>query len=237
MAFSVSFLHRIVSYFVIFFAQLPGNTYFFFYFKIAIVSCIDQFRIFFFLSLSNVVVTEVQATMRAWLLVIAVLATFQPIVQVASTEDSSSSSSVTSTQTSTTNKNQLNRINNEEEETTTTTIASTAQQQQQPRTKPDPETQVKIEENLLSLFGMTSRPRSIDRSKVIIPEAMTQLYAEITGQELRTTNLPKPGLHTKSANTVRSFQHEGNYSPFDFIKIFVCFFSACVLWTANQKIA
>lgn len=138
--------------------------------------------------------------MRAWLLVIAVLATFQPIVQVASTEDSSSSSSVTSTQTSATNSNKLNQINNDNEGTTT------AQQ----RPKPDPETQVQIEKNLLSLFGMKSRPRSIDRSKVIIPEAMKQLYAEITGQELRTTNLPKPGLHTKSANTVRSFQHEGN---------------------------
>lgn len=167
--------------------------------------------------------------MRAWLLVIAVLATFQPIVQVASTEDLSSSSSVTSTQTSTTNNknnNQLNRINNEKEETATTTtttsptttIETTAQQ----RTKPDSETQVQIEKNLLSLFGMNSRPRSIDRSKVIIPEAMKQLYAEITGQELRTTNLPKPGLHTKSANTVRSFQHEGNclFVPIYILQLF-----------------
>lgn len=151
--------------------------------------------------------------MRAWLLVIAVLATFQPIVQVASTEDISSSSSDTSTQTSTTNNNKLNQINNDEEETTT-------QQQQQQRTKPDPETQVQIEKNLLSLFGMKSRPRSIDRSKVIIPEAMKQLYADITGQELRTTNLPKPGLHTKSANTVRSFQHEGNCSHILFFFVF-----------------
>lgn len=152
--------------------------------------------------------------MRAWLLVIAVLATFQPIVQVASTEDISSSSSDTSTQTSTTNNNKLNQINNDEEETTT-------QQQQQQRTKPDPETQVQIEKNLLSLFGMKSRPRSIDRSKVIIPEAMKQLYADITGQELRTTNLPKPGLHTKSANTVRSFQHEGNCSHILFFLSFI----------------
>lgn len=144
--------------------------------------------------------------MRAWLLVIAVLATFQPIVQVASTEDSSSSSSVTSTTTSSTIINKLNRINHEEEEATKTTTTA------QPRTKPDPETQVQIEKNLLSLFGMKSRPRSIDRSKVIIPEAMKKLYADITGQEFRTLNIPKPGLHTKSANTVRSFQHEGNCS-------------------------
>lgn len=146
--------------------------------------------------------------MRAWLLVIAVLATFQPIVQVASTEDSSSSSSVTSTQTSTIIINKLNRFNNEDEEATTTTTAAAATEQ--PQIKPDPETQVQIEKNLLSLFGMKSRPRSIDRSKAIIPEAMKKLYAEITGQEFRTLNIPKPGLHTKSANTVRSFQHEGN---------------------------
>lgn len=154
---------------------------------------------------------EVQATMRAWLLVIAVLATFQPIVQVASTEDSSSSSTVTSTQTSTTIIKKLNRFDNEDdEETTTTTNTAAAAAAEQPRIKPDPETQVQIEKNLLSLFGMKSRPRSVDRSKAIIPEAMKKLYAEITGQEFRTLNIPKPGLHTKSANTVRSFQHEGN---------------------------
>lgn len=76
------------------------------------------------------------------------------------------------------------------------------------REKPDPETLVQIEKNLLSLFGFKKRPK-IDRSKIVIPEAMKKLYAEIMGHELDSVNVPKPGLHTKSANTVRSFTHEG----------------------------
>lgn len=76
----------------------------------------------------------------------------------------------------------------------------------------DRETQLKVEQNLLTLFGRSKRPQPIDRSKIMIPESLKQLYAEIMGEELReTVNLPKPGLHTKSANTVRSFTHEGIY--------------------------
>lgn len=75
----------------------------------------------------------------------------------------------------------------------------------------DKETKIKVEKNLLTLFGMSKRPKPIDRSKIVIPEAMKALYSEIMGEELReTVNFPKPGLLTKSANTVRSFLHEGN---------------------------
>lgn len=119
--------------------------------------------------------------MHAWLFVLAVLATLQPLVQVASTEEVKSSSSIITSST-TEDKN---------------------------RDKPNPETLVQIEKNLLSLFGFNKRPK-VDRSKVVIPEAMKQLYAEIMGHELESVNLPKPGLLTKSANTVRSFTHEGN---------------------------
>ncbi|KPU72945.1 uncharacterized protein Dana_GF20585, isoform B [Drosophila ananassae] len=73
--------------------------------------------------------------------------------------------------------------------------------------KPDPSTLVEIENSLLSLFNM-KRPPKIDRSKIIIPEAMKKLYAEIMGHELDSVNIPKPGLLTKSANTVRSFTHK-----------------------------
>lgn len=74
----------------------------------------------------------------------------------------------------------------------------------------DRDTKIKVEKNLLSIFGMSKRPKQIDRSKVVIPDAMKALYAEIMGEELReSVNLPKPGLNTKSANTVRSFTHEG----------------------------
>lgn len=76
----------------------------------------------------------------------------------------------------------------------------------------DHDTKIKVEQNLLSLFGRSKRPKPIDRSKVVIPESLKLLYADIMGEELReSVNLPKPGLHTKSANTVRSFTHEGMY--------------------------
>lgn len=76
----------------------------------------------------------------------------------------------------------------------------------------DKETKIKVEKNLLTLFGMSKRPKPIDRSKIIIPEAMKALYSEIMVEELReSVNFPKPGLLTKSANTVRSFLHEGKY--------------------------
>lgn len=77
--------------------------------------------------------------------------------------------------------------------------------------KPDPETLVEIEKNLLSLFGFPKRPK-IDRSKVVIPEAMKQLYAQIMGHDLvDSVNVPKEGLNTRNANTVRSFTHEGEH--------------------------
>lgn len=84
----------------------------------------------------------------------------------------------------------------------------------------DHDTQIKVEKNLLSIFGMAKRPTPIDRSKVVIPDAMKALYAEIMGEELReSVNLPKPGLHTKSANTVRSFTHEGESIWFDRLNV------------------
>ncbi|XP_055595313.1 protein decapentaplegic [Uranotaenia lowii] len=74
--------------------------------------------------------------------------------------------------------------------------------------KPDPATLVEIEKNLLSLFGFPKRPK-IDRSKVVIPEAMRQLYAQIMGHDLTdSVNVPREGLNTRNANTVRSFTHE-----------------------------
>lgn len=76
------------------------------------------------------------------------------------------------------------------------------------KVKPDPSTLVEIENSLLSLFNM-KRPPKIDRSKIIIPEAMKNLYAQIMGHEIDSVNIPKPGLLTKSANTVRSFTHKG----------------------------
>lgn len=77
--------------------------------------------------------------------------------------------------------------------------------------RPDPKTLVEIEKNLLSLFGFPNRPK-IDRSKVVIPEAMKQLYAQIMGHDLvDSVSVPKAGLNTRNANTVRSFTHEESH--------------------------
>ncbi|CAM6031937.1 unnamed protein product, partial [Sphagnum compactum] len=81
------------------------------------------------------------------------------------------------------------------------------------RRRPNPEQLVEIEKNLLSLFGFSKRPK-IDRSKIVIPEAMKKLYEQITGHNLDAElNLPKRSkigaeMHLKDANTVRSFIHE-----------------------------
>ncbi|XP_058062443.1 protein decapentaplegic isoform X2 [Anopheles bellator] len=77
--------------------------------------------------------------------------------------------------------------------------------------KPDPKTLVEVEKTLLSLLGFPNRPK-IDRSKVVIPEAMKQLYAQIMGHELvDSVSIPREGLNTHNANTVRSFTHEESH--------------------------
>lgn len=103
-----------------------------------------------------------------------------------------------------------NELNVEDEEQENVTV------EKEERAKPDPETLVTIEKNLLSLFGFKKRP-SIDRSKVVIPEAMRRMYAETTGMELDLPDLPKPAIHRAhyTANTVRSFTHEGESSGFN----------------------
>ncbi|XP_022193714.1 protein decapentaplegic [Nilaparvata lugens] len=70
------------------------------------------------------------------------------------------------------------------------------------------ENRQRLEATLLSALGLSSRPRT-DRSRVVVPPAMMELYrrqAGLKGQE--TLALPLPGRHTRSANTVRSFQHK-----------------------------
>ncbi|XP_063240387.1 protein decapentaplegic [Bacillus rossius redtenbacheri] len=62
------------------------------------------------------------------------------------------------------------------------------------------------EDSLLSLLGLRRRPR-VDRSKVVVPPEMLELYRRQTGLRLGTTALPLPGRHTRAANTVRSFTH------------------------------
>lgn len=65
-----------------------------------------------------------------------------------------------------------------------------------------------VESNLLSLFGLNRRPK-VNRKNIQIPKAMLDLYKLQTGQDVDTSMLPLPGRHTRSANTVRTFTHQG----------------------------
>nr|AHH30784.1 decapentaplegic [Clogmia albipunctata] len=194
--------------------------------------------------------------MRAWLFVLAVLATFQPIVQVASTgddlvtrfrpspalpdnsryhyrtnehtnnkmvnsanviknseewsENMNDHSNDLDNDDDNTNENQVSDMDDDREESNSVNDEDEEDQAERNRRreKPDPETLVAVEKNLLSLFGFKKRPK-VDRSKVVIPEELKQLYAQLTGEDLDLVNVPKSGLdYFKSANTVRSFTHE-----------------------------
>lgn len=202
--------------------------------------------------------------MRAWLFALAVLATFQPIIQVASTGASTHPTTTTSstslfymssqqhsdhhtsadipkasppvssayktpsssTQTTEVTEN-AESVQNTEEETTATVAAEikeqetsdqmistrsaaadSSTQQKKVRESPDPKTLAEIEGNLLQMFGFKERPQ-VDVKNIVIPEPMRQLYADIMGHELDSTSLPRPGLYSQTANTVRSFPHEG----------------------------
>nr|CAH7765283.1 unnamed protein product [Callosobruchus chinensis] len=63
-----------------------------------------------------------------------------------------------------------------------------------------------VETNLMSLFGFRTRPK-VDRSKLVIPDAMLKMYEKQMGFPLDTASIPKVGWNTKGANTVRSFTH------------------------------
>lgn len=67
-----------------------------------------------------------------------------------------------------------------------------------------------VEASLLSLFGFKSRPK-IDKSKIVIPQALIEMYEKQTGFPFETASIPKKGLHTRSANTIRSFTHIGRW--------------------------
>lgn len=133
--------------------------------------------------------------------------------RVTSTEETSTKSTIESITTTDIPQNLDLNIKNELDSSSSTNSDNNQQSSNDNiNIKHDPETQIQIEKNLLTLFGMSKRPKPIDRSKIVIPEAMKMLYAEMMGEELReSVNLPKPGFHTKSANTVRSFTHEGKY--------------------------
>lgn len=153
-------------------------------------------------------------TMRVWLFVLAVLATVHQ--QVASTEEVKSSSTSTSSSSSA-SSNTLSLSSYSSSSSTQQSLENSQNIDLSDRiekennfraNKPDPTTLVQIEKNLLTLFGFKKRPK-VDRSKIVIPEAMKKLYAQVMGHELDSLDVPKADLHNKEANTIRSFTHEG----------------------------
>ena len=137
--------------------------------------------------------------MRAWLFALAVLATFNRVQQVASTEEVKSSSSYTSSsiESSSLDSNNVDLSNSIETDSS--------------RDKPDAQTLVDIEKNLLSLLGFKQRPK-VDRKNIVIPEAMIRKYVQLTGHQLDLLAVPK-------ANTIRSYSHEGEFEVFLILQI------------------
>lgn len=152
--------------------------------------------------------------MQMYIYIIAMLVTLQPFVQVTSADTTTTEATIHTTVTRASQQiDSAKEIHLENNLINSDSKQINENEAIEPSVTLDRDTQVKVEKNLLSIFGMSKRPKPIDRSKVVIPDAMKQLYADLMGEELReSVNLPKPGLHTKSANTVRSFTHEGMYS-------------------------
>ncbi len=63
------------------------------------------------------------------------------------------------------------------------------------------------------MFGLKRRPRpgAEKRQKIVVPDFLVELYRQQTGLEVDTTNLNLAGKLTQTANTVRTFAHQGNF--------------------------
>lgn len=67
-----------------------------------------------------------------------------------------------------------------------------------------------MEHSLISLFGKKNKVK-IDKNKIAIPQSILDLYKRQVNFPLDTTSILRKGLHTSSANTVRTFTHVGRY--------------------------
>jgi hypothetical protein len=80
-------------------------------------------------------------------------------------------------------------------------------------TKMDPHRILRFEQILLKLLGMKKRPvRDKDKGELYIPKYLNQLYNNQLERDVPTSNLNLAGRFTKSANTIRSFYHSGEYN-------------------------
>lgn len=75
----------------------------------------------------------------------------------------------------------------------------------------DPEAMAKFEKTLFAQLGLSKRPQIIDRASIVIPDELMEIYKKMMeGHETSdSVALPTPGQHTKSANTIRTYVHEG----------------------------
>lgn len=154
-------------------------------FKIRLKS-VKHLTIFFFSS-----ITELRATMRVWLLLLVVLATLSRTQQVASTTDNNIKDNIKN------DNHSSNKDNNNKDNLNNNKLTS--------------DTLVQIEKNLLSILGLPKRPK-IDRSKIVIPKRLREIYEQTMGHELSSVHIPAPGSYTQTSNTMRSFVHQGKSS-------------------------
>lgn len=75
----------------------------------------------------------------------------------------------------------------------------------------DPVALAAYEKNLFAQLGLTKRPKIIDRANIVIPDELMETYHKMMAghEHSDSVALPTPGVHTKSANTIRSYGHEG----------------------------
>lgn len=64
-----------------------------------------------------------------------------------------------------------------------------------------------IEASLLSLLGFAKRPKP--QGQAYVPESLKKLF--VKQNTIGMADIAKPGIHARSANTVRSFSHVGKY--------------------------
>ncbi|XP_024887270.1 protein decapentaplegic-like [Temnothorax curvispinosus] len=68
-----------------------------------------------------------------------------------------------------------------------------------------------MEASLLSLLGLAKRPRP--QGQAYIPHSLRELYDRQNA--IGIADIAKPGIHARSANTVRSFPHIGKLDHSD----------------------
>lgn len=75
----------------------------------------------------------------------------------------------------------------------------------------DPVAMAKFEKTLFAQLGLTKRPQNVDRSAIVIPDELMDIYHKMMEGHKTSDSiaLPTPGVHSKSANTIRTYSHEG----------------------------